>query len=343
MKIGLPRALMHYYYHPYWKTFFETLGIETVLSDVTSTGLAEKGIKITVSEICLPIKLFNAHVINLLEKGVDYVFVPRYVSVVKGNWLCPKYLGLPELVKYTVPGAMDKVVSMDIYAKEESLGNLKDYDQFLKTMHLTRSQVKKAAKAAQETFLKFREICKKGYTFYEAEDILYNNKKIPLHNDGEITIGVLGYVYNIYDPLISMDMVKKLRDMNVRIMTFDMLDEPVHERSKEKEIYWTFTNKMQHTAEKMLEDNMVDGLIHVTAFVCGLDSVLGKTLDRLAEQYNKPLMVMRVDEHTGESHLQTRIEAFTDMLKRKKLAQRKLAEPPQEKRGLERAASFGNA
>ena len=28
-------------------------------------------------------------------------------------------------------------------------------------------------------------------------------------------------------------------------------------------------------------------------------------------------MTLRIDEHTGESHLQTRIEAFTDMIKRK--------------------------
>ena len=29
-------------------------------------------------------------------------------------------------------------------------------------------------------------------------------------------------------------------------------------------------------------------------------------------------MTVRVDEHTGENHLVTRVEAFTDMLKRSK-------------------------
>ena len=29
-------------------------------------------------------------------------------------------------------------------------------------------------------------------------------------------------------------------------------------------------------------------------------------------------MTMRVDEHTGDNHVQTRLEAFTDMIKMKK-------------------------
>jgi len=37
-----------------------------------------------------------------------------------------------------------------------------------------------------------------------------------------------------------------------------------------------------------------------------------------SDTYNKPFLTMRVDEHSGENHLQTRIEAFVDMLKRKK-------------------------
>ena len=30
------------------------------------------------------------------------------------------------------------------------------------------------------------------------------------------------------------------------------------------------------------------------------------------------MMTLRIDEHTGESHLQTRLEAFVDMIARKK-------------------------
>ena len=66
------------------------------------------------------------------------------------------------------------------------------------------------------------------------------------------------------------------------------------------------------------ENRMADGIIHLTAFGCGPDSVIGKMMEINCEEENIPFMTMRVDEHTGESHVQTRLEAFIDMLKMKK-------------------------
>ena len=34
-----------------------------------------------------------------MEKNVDFIFCPRFVHIEKGYWMCPKYIGLPELVK----------------------------------------------------------------------------------------------------------------------------------------------------------------------------------------------------------------------------------------------------
>jgi predicted nucleotide-binding protein (sugar kinase/HSP70/actin superfamily) len=69
-----------------------------------------------------------------------------------------------------------------------------------------------------------------------------------------------------------------------------------------------------------LEDSDIDGIIHVTSFGCGPDAFLGKYLELDSEQYQKPFMTIRVDEHTGENHLQTRIEAFVDVITKKKFA-----------------------
>lgn len=76
----------------------------------------------------------------------------------------------------------------------------------------------------------------------------------------------------------------------------------------------------------MIKDKGVDGLIHITAFGCGPDSVVGKEIEHDFADSGVPFMTLRIDEHTGESHLQTRIEAFTDMIKRKKYHLKKKAE-----------------
>ena len=86
---------MYYYYYPLWKCLFENLGIDVVVSDITSKDLIEEGIRATVPEICVPIKIFNGHVINLLSKNVDYVFVPRFVSIDPDEWFVQNLLVFP--------------------------------------------------------------------------------------------------------------------------------------------------------------------------------------------------------------------------------------------------------
>jgi predicted nucleotide-binding protein (sugar kinase/HSP70/actin superfamily) len=329
VRIGLPRALIYYYYYPLWKCLFEQLGAEIVISDITSKELIQKGIKVTVPEICLPIKIFNGHVINLLSKDVDYIFVPRFVSIESKKWFCPKFLGLPELVSYTIDGAKDKILTLDINGKKEDTCEWSSYRPLCDILEIREKELKKAMAAAARSWQQFRQCCKEGLTIEEAEQVCnhgVSKEQILSERHSEITLGVLGYVYNIYDSFVSMDIIKKLRQMDVRVITFEMMDEKeISNRfgKKSKRLYWTFTDKVYGTAANLMRNPEVDGLIHVTAFGCGPDSIAGKLIELDSENYKKPFMTLRVDEHTGESHLLTRIEAFVDMIKRKKFAEQR--------------------
>ena len=100
--IGIPRALVYFYFYPQWRTFFEELGYKVVLSNKTSRRIVDLGIKVTLNDACIPIKLFHGHVINLMEKKVDAIFSPRIVSVDENATLCPKFLGLPDMCRYSI-------------------------------------------------------------------------------------------------------------------------------------------------------------------------------------------------------------------------------------------------
>jgi predicted nucleotide-binding protein (sugar kinase/HSP70/actin superfamily) len=58
----------------------------------------------------------------------------------------------------------------------------------------------------------------------------------------------------------------------------------------------------------------VDGIIHITAFACGPDSIVDKYLEIEAKKRKIPYMSVTIDEHTGEAGMRTRLEAFLDML-----------------------------
>jgi len=81
-KIGIPRALVYFIYFPFWKVFFEELGHEVVESSPTTRAIMDKGVKDTVSDACIPIKIYHGHVEDLIDR-VDYVFVPRLISMRK--------------------------------------------------------------------------------------------------------------------------------------------------------------------------------------------------------------------------------------------------------------------
>ena len=81
-----------------------------------------------------------------------------------------------------------------------------------------------------------------------------------------------------------------------------------------------YEDEMTGSAGHFLKDNKVDGVITITAFGCGPDSLMVERITRRAKQFNKPLLNLTIDEQTGEAGFVTRIEAFVDMLFRKKRA-----------------------
>ncbi len=323
MKVGIPRALLYYYYYPFWKTMFDELNIETVVSKPTSKYIINKGIETSVPEICVPIKVYAGHVASIID-DVDYVFIPRMVSVSKNEFFCPKFMGLPDMIKHTVPGAFNKILSPKIQSHSDKIANPKFYGEMKEVLGISNWELQRALRKAEKEWEKFRHLSKEGHVLNDALDI-FDGKEVENKNQIStpgITIGLLGYVYDIYDEFISMNVVEKLKEMNVNIITFEMLDEKLINKNiqfMKKRLFWTFSNKLLGAGYYFYNNPQIDGLIHMTAFGCGPDSMIGKMMELESSNYNKPFMTIRVDEHTGESHLQTRVEAFADMIKRKKI------------------------
>jgi len=148
IKIGVPRALLYYNFYPAWKAFFNELGAEVVLSPKTNKKIVDDGVSNTVDEACLPVKVFFGHVLNLKEKGVDYIFVPRIVSVEKKRYLCAKFLGLPDLVRASlsdIPPLID--MEIDLYRGYNRMVG-RELDRIGRIFTRDRKKIKRAEEAA---------------------------------------------------------------------------------------------------------------------------------------------------------------------------------------------------
>jgi len=67
-------------------------------------------------------------------------------------------------------------------------------------------------------------------------------------------------------------------------------------------------------------ESRYDGVIQVAPFTCMPEIVAESVLHRVSRERGIPVMTIMVDEHTAEAGLITRLEAFVDMLKRRRLS-----------------------
>ena len=310
MKVGIPRALSYYAYYPFFVTFFKKLGIEVVVSDETTKEIMDMGVEDAITDACVPIKLMHGHVRNLMDR-VDYVFVPRLVSTNREATYCPKFLGLPDMLVCCIP-KFKNMLEVRIDLKKSKL-------ELFKICMKLAMKFKKGFFRAYSAYLNAK-FSLKNYTHQFLQggipplDIVAQKKS-------NISLAVLGYPYILYDPYLSLDLIKKLINMGVYVVTPEMI--PKQEKQKQvgklkKNLFWTFSNEVIRAAYSLFESHSVDGIIHVTAFGCGPDFIVDKMMEIDAKKYNMPFLTVTIDEHTGQEGLNTRLEAFVDMLKIKK-------------------------
>lgn len=304
--VGLPRAMTYYEHGRLWKNFFTLLGCGVAISPETNKRILDMGVNHCSNETCLPVKVMAGHVLELADK-CDVVFIPRYMSTAHHELCCPKLCGLPDMIKLNLK---NKVDIMEITV---------DFDKGLEKSKNTLSEVAQRLSIDEETV---------GSAFKKAVENKINADVISrLMPDMEIgtlgtkkTIAVLGHPYMIYDRFLSMDLINKLKEANFNVVTPDVLDHKTRIgnaypfEGAERNFYAIGSDNLgcAFTCVKRPE---VEGIVYLTPFACGIDSLVIEFIERHLKKTQKvPLLKLTVDEHTGEAGFDTRIEAFLDML-----------------------------
>jgi len=306
--------------------FFKAMGIEMILSDRTTKKTLSSGSALVVTETCLPVKIFVGQVLNLLEKGVTNIFIPSLQSIAPKIYNCSKIRGLPDLIRNVIK--KDFTIIEPTLDKSAPNHGLYDFlSECVKPFGLfDMEQIKKASKAGWRVFNNFHVMLKAGMRYEKALKYAISGKLLIEKDETEypISIALVSHAYNIYDERASMKVIDKLNKMGVKVYSaYQLTDEQLQEgvASLGQKIYWANETEMIGCAGHYLKDNKIDGLITITAFGCGPDSLMIERITRHSKQFNKPLLNLTIDEHTGEAGFITRLEAFVDMLYRKKRSQ----------------------
>jgi predicted nucleotide-binding protein (sugar kinase/HSP70/actin superfamily) len=322
VKVGIPRALLYYQYFPAWKVFFEALDAEPVLSPPTNKAIFTAGNPRAVAETCLPVKLFFGHAISLVGK-CDYMFIPAMRSLGQKAYYCSKFIGLPDMTSALVPECppiLDPEIDLN---KGRRTLNRAIYDL---GHHFTsdKGRIKKAAGEAESAHLAYRkELSDKGIMPVEVLGRIHRGEDTVLAKPAVspgLSIAVIGHQYVVYDDYISHRLVSRLQAMGVRVLTPEMVEQGLLDIAASKlagTAHWSFEADIVGAGEHYL-NAQVDGIISVAVFGCGPDSMMVELVRHRAGELRVPFLHLGLDEHTSEGGLVTRLEAFFDMVRRKK-------------------------
>lgn len=321
-RVGIPSSLFYYVHFPMWQTFFSELGVEVVTSGQTTKRLLDQGVKEALADACVPIKLFFGHVLSLKD-SVDYLFIPRIVCLNRKTIYCPKFLGLPDMIRHGLTG-IPPIIDVQMDSREGFMTLWKSYLQIGRIFGFGKLQIFRAYLKASAVARRFQSLLREGLHPPEAMAIVLKKGEkahAPQNEKSDLTFAVLGYPYEVHDQFISVGLVKKLKKMGVRVITMENLSPRKISRANilGKKMFWTFSDLALNSAYYLFREGRVDGIIHLTAFGCGPDSMVDKLMEIQSKDYpGIPFMSITIDEHTGDAGISTRLEAFVDMVKRKK-------------------------
>lgn len=299
MRVGIPRAMLFHHYGELWLEFFETLGVETVLSDVTTRDIITAGAVRADNETCLPVKVFSGHIMSLKER-VDVVLVPRVISEQYGTMACPKFMGLPDLAR-TLDRDLPPILAPKIHLGDRRYLWAREW--YAVARAVGGGRLNSASAVAR---------------------LLYGLEKHRAHARTRppaegMQVGVAGHLYNVHDESVSLGLLDRVREMGATPVTVDQVV-PARARMQadtlSRKIFWGYESRLAGAALHWSRTRSVSGILYVTSFACGPGSMVGALLeDQLGREGSVPLMTITLDEHAAEAGLVTRLEAFIDMLR----------------------------
>lgn len=298
MTIGIPQAFLYFRYRTLWETFFEALGIQTVISGPTDRAILRRGTMLAIDEACLSSKIYLGHVDALVGK-CDKVFVPRIANFGHKEILCTKFAALSDIVRNTFRHRDIELLDLDIDVR----GGKREVTAFL--------ALGKALDRKKPQVLYAYLLAKQAEQLANAEAV--RKQDLLLEREG-VKILVVGHSYNVFDEWVGKPVLRYLSAQGVTPILADTVDrKQAMERAREltQTLPWTFNRELVGAVQ--MYRGHVDGIILLSAFPCGPDSLVNDILIRRVKGI--PILNLLMDNQDGSAGLETRLESFIDIIR----------------------------
>ncbi len=340
IRIGMPKALNMWSTGPFWRAYFEALGIKPrniVFSDDTSEELWQAGGKYGSVDPCYPAKVVQAHIHNLMfvhheKKPLDYIFfpsithIPTFVESVMDTACCPIVAGTPKVIGATFTKETDffaqrKIQYLDtaVSLNEPLLLKYKMFEEFESHLDVTEDESNFAVDEAYKALENFdRVMQEKGRAVLdqvEAENriaLLMIGR--PYHNDPGMNHLVLEEYQAMGYPILSLRAIPKDPEYLRRYFKHD-LDLGLVESPLEIHDIWPenySVNSVQKVwAAKFASRHPNVAILDLSSFKCGHDAPTYGLIDRVVSASATPYSALHdIDANKPSGSIKIRVKTY---------------------------------
>ncbi len=323
--VGIPRALNMFENYPFWHSFFTTLGYAIELSEPSSKATYEAGVESMPSEnACYPAKLSHGHIMDLLERDVDFIWMPcirwerQEDAGANNHYNCPIVMSYSEALRLNI----DELAS----SRTDFLNPFIPYDdkEALKKRlyeHLVKERRKKHPDAAFPTKKEIDAAVDRAW----AADLDFKSQ---MRAKGEETLrwleadpdrhGIVlaGRPYHI-DPEINHAIPELVTSFGLAVLTEDSVAH-LGKLERNLRVYdqWMFHTRLYNAAKVVTERDDLD-LVQLNSFGCGLDALTTDEVQEIVEGSGKVYTLLKIDEVSNLGAARIRLRSLLAALDQK--------------------------
>jgi len=151
-----------------------------------------------------------------------------------------------------------------------------------------------------------------------------------------LRIAIIGEIYVVFEPALNVDVHRRLNELGVicetpaslrrfidigyKLNPFLKLHRDVSVKIAKPYLEYRCGGEAQESIGDTIfyKNKGWDGMVHLYPFTCMPEIISRSILPQISKEYDMPVLSLVVDEQTGEAGFQTRLEAFIDLLYRKR-------------------------
>ena len=353
MKISFPH--MGYSYIGF-KYLLEGLGFECVLPPVPTQRTFTYGVRYSPEFACMPFKVLMGTYVEVLEKGAQVLISSGGIGPCRAGLygilhekilkdagydfkmiiVDPPQANLKDFfdnLSFLKPGKMGWGHFLRIgriaWYKLVALDKLEMLVAEKRAYEVSKGSTQKALDAAVRYIDNAGSVKEVMAAETECKKIIEAVPKDKTRTP--LRIGIVGEIFVVIEPFMNMEIERRLGEMGVithRDVYITTYVRSLLNKKAEKHIIDAarpYLDQMvgghgiNSVGETVLYGQKgFDGVIQLAPFTCIPEIVARSILPRVTEDCDIPVLTLNIDEQTGEKGVQTRVEAFLDMLGEKR-------------------------